>query len=444
MEKILILDLGGRSARVLCSAVRECKVYSEILPADTPIEEIKNGGYKGVIIAGEETDKIDSEIFSLSLPVLAVGYGANVFVKALGGECIENELEKGVYPLALDNTCVMLSSVPQKTPCYMSHRLYINRVPTGFRITARTEKSAVAAMENSNAGLYALQFEAESLKSEAGVIMLKNFLYKACSCHAEWTAAAFLRKTTASIGLAVEGHRVMCVLTGRENEETAARLLYKSVGSSLSCLFIDSSLLKKGESERIRAEFSALCGNNFYYADAAQRFKGKLIGITDNAGKERICREEFSRVFEEECEKLPSFSYLADPATQGEERLGFKGSFTAVIEPLRMLLPEELSPISEALGGKDENYSSSFAALALAVEGEVTDEKIALVREADSIFSKAVNTEAKTKAELSRDGKTVFLSAFKDGKRTEIPFSVLKSAATEIKKLSIEKVAFEI
>lgn len=448
MEKILILDLGGHSARTVSGCVRECSVYGEVLPADTSAEEIRNGGYKGIILAGDEPQEINREIFSLSLPVLAIGYGANAMVDALGGECVEGEPERGVFPLQLDNTCLMLSSVAARAKCYMSHKLYINRVPTGFRITARTEKSAVAAMENGNAGLYALQFEAETLKTEAGIQMLKNFLYKACSCHAEWTAAAFLRKSVSALGLSLEGHRVLCMLSGKESEEITALLLHKAVGSALTCLFIDNGLLREGESARIKARFSYLCKNNFYAVDAKQRFFGKLIGITDMEAKKRFCREELIRIFEEESTKLPPCAYFADPAVEDDERVNLKSEATNIIVPLKSLLREELFEIGKLLGADElANYSETAAALALYIDGEVSEEKINLLRKADAVFCEAVTGEnVSANATLSQNEKTVSLRALNAGGKTaELPYKILKTAARKIKESTgIEKVVYEI
>ena len=279
---------------------------------------------------------------------LAVGMGANVLVEALGGENSCGERESGVNAMQLDSTCVMLQNVPSRSECVMDHELYISRVPTGFRITARTLKSAVAAMENSNSGIYVLQFEAATFKGESGLQIMKNFLYKACGCHAEWTPASFVRRSVSAIGELLGGRRILAVLTGKYEEEVTALLLQKAAPSAVSVLFVDNGFLRQGESERIKELFSEKFGNNFYAVSAAERFFGKLIGITDKAAKERMCREEFLRIFEEETAKMPPCLYLAASTVENGETLAF-GEYKGVIEPLHSLLFEEVPDIGKML-----------------------------------------------------------------------------------------------
>lgn len=444
MEKILILNLGGSSARRLAVSVRECSVYCDMAPFDMPLEEIKNGGYKGIILAGNEYKECKKELFEMGLPVLAVGMGANVLVEALGGENTCGERECGVNALQLDSTCVMLQNVPARTECVMEHELYISRVPTGFRITARTLKSAVAAMENVNSGIYVLQFEADTFKGEAGLQMIKNFLYKACGCHAEWTPASFIRRSVSAIGELLDGRRILAVLTGKYEEEVTALLLQKAVGSGVTCLFVDSGLLRQGESERIRELFSEKFGNNFYAVSAAERFAGKLIGITDSNTKERICKEEFLRIFEEEAAKMPPCLYLAAGSVENSEPLVF-GEYKGVIEPLHSLLCEEVADIGKMLCEGKNLCSSGYSGLAAFVEGEADEDKIETLRKADVIFSKNVPV-FKAYTTLLQDGKTVVLHAKnKDGSVSAVPMERLSLIAAKIKETTCAaQVVYEV
>lgn len=434
MEKVLVLDCGGDRARVLSLLVRFCSVYSEIKSGDISAEDIAKGGYKGIIISGG--GEFGKEILLQQIPVLAVGDAAVRLSNYLGGESETGELESGRAVMQLDSTCQLLSSLPQRSECVMGHSEYITRVPTGFRITARTEKSAVAVMENSAMGLFVARFLENSFQSEAGNRILKNFLYKICGCHAEWTAAAFIRKTVRALEPTVEGHNVLCVLTGRENEEIAARLINKSKSGAVSCLFINSGLLREGESARIERTFSSICGGKMRVVDASDRFAGKLIGITDNETKNRICREEFIRIAEEAIAEMPPAAYYCDGATQTDERMKLTGTFSGVIEPLRILYPEELTAIGEALGGEKSVGFKNPAALAECIEGEAEKEKIALIKKADFIAAENLGDASLI---LSADGKTVFI-------KTGIgDLSVIKATALKIKKeTGIARVAYEI
>lgn len=389
MEKILIIDLGSRYGDEVIRYVRRFKVLAEAVSLENAARRASECECKGIIITGDDEkmpDAVNEEIFSLSVPVLGIGAGAAAVAEAFGGEVRPAE-RLGETALFADNSCTLLASLPAKSACNISFGGQISRVPTGFRITAKATGCPVAAIENAKTGVYALAFRPE--KTEQFLSVLKNFLYDICSCHAEWTSASFLRRTSSALKERIAGHRVICMLDGSPEATCNALLLHRAVEGALSCIFINSGLLRKGEAEYIRGTFSSLCGPNFSELDASDRVFGKLIGIADPVAKNKIVREELCRLFEEGAAALPTHAFISLPTLCGQNRLPVTGGAESAVEPLSVLLPEEVAEVSSALGA--EKYFAflsplSVGGLAVRTEGEATREKIALLSEVDSSF----------------------------------------------------------
>lgn len=402
MEKILIIDLGSRYGDEVIRYVRRFKVLAEAVSLENAARRASECECKGIIITGDDENlsaAVSEEIFSLSVPVLGIGAGAAAVVKAFGGE-VRSAEAVGDTALFADNSCKLLASLPAKSACNISLCGHISRVPTGFRITAKATGCPVAALENAKTGVYALAFRPE--KTEQFLSVLKNFLYDICSCHAEWTGASFLRRTTAALKERIAGHRVICMLDGSPEATCNALLLHRAVEGALTCIFVNSGLLRKGEGEYIRGTFSSLCGPNFSELDASDRVFGKLIGIIDPTAKNKIVREELCRVFEEGAAALPPHAFISLPTLCGQDRLGITGGAESVLLPLSALLPEEVAEISSLLGA--EKYFAFLpllpvGGLAARIEGEATRDKAALLSEVDSAFRNRLSL-------LSEGGKT--------------------------------------
>lgn len=413
-EKIIIIDFGAQYNQLIARRVREERVYSEVVPYDVSIERIKEMAPKGIIFTGgpssvhqDGAPRCNPEIYTLGIPVLGICYGAQLMAEQNGGKTDSAEIrEYGKKALNIKTDSQLLKSVRDGSVCWMSHTNYIDQIPEGFTITATTETCPVAAMENPEAGLYAVQYHPEVEHTECGREVLHNFIYNICQCEGTWTMANFVEEQIAAIRERVGDKKVLCALSGGVDSSVASTLVFRAIGDQLTCIFVDHGLLRKDEGDQVEAIFKDRFKMNFIRANCQDRFLSKLAGVTDPERKRKIIGEEFIRVFEEESGKLKGMEYLLqgtiypDVIESGTKDAAVIKSHHNVgglpedvdfelIEPLRNLFKDEVRALGEELGlDHDLVWRQPFPGpgLAIRVMGEVTGEKLDILREADYVF----------------------------------------------------------
>lgn len=413
-ETILIVDFGAQYNQLIARRVREEKVYSMIVPYDVSVERIKAIDPKGIIFTGGPSSvheagapKSDPGIYDLGIPVLGICYGAQLMVEQLGGHTEKATVrEYGKKNLHIVKQTPFLKDVKEGSVCWMSHTNYIKAIPEGFGVTANTDTCPVAAMENPDAGLYAVQYHPEVEHTQCGREILHNFLYNICGCEGTWTMANFIDEQVTAIRERVGDRKVLCALSGGVDSSVASTLVHRAIGQQLTCIFVDHGLLRKDEGDQVEAVFKDRFQMNFLRVNCADRFLDKLAGVTDPERKRKIIGEEFIRVFEEESGKLKDMDYLLqgtiypDVIESGSKNAAVIKSHHNVgglpddvdfelIEPLRNLFKDEVRTLGEELGlDHDLVWRQPFPGpgLAIRVMGEVTRDKLAILREADYVF----------------------------------------------------------
>ncbi len=420
---ILILDFGSQYSELIARRIRETNVFSLVVSNCISIEEIKNINPKGIILSGgpnsvyeKNAPKCDEKIFNLGIPILGICYGMQLMVKELGGSVISatKRAEYGRAPIKIDQESDLLSDVEDKSIMWMSHGDSINCMPDGFNKIAHTENTPHAAISNDLKKLFGVQFHPEVIHSEFGMTVIKNFVYKISSCAADWTTETYIEETIPRIREQVGNKKVLLALSGGVDSSTLAFLLNKAIGNQLTCMFIDQGFMRKGEPEFLMNFFDKKFHIKVEYINARERFITKLKGITDPEQKRKIIGEEFIRVFEEESNRLGPFQYLAqgtlypdviesagtniDPKTGERIAVKIKSHHNVgglpkdlqfkLVEPLRKLFKDEVRKVGAALGLPDEiikRHPFPGPGLAIRILGEVNNEKLDCLRDADWI-----------------------------------------------------------
>lgn len=425
-EMIVVVDFGGQYNQLIARRVRENKVYCEVISYKRTAAEIKAMNPKGIIFTGgpnsvytDNSPKIDPEVFNLGIPVLGVCYGAQLMAQTLGGQVDRaTEREYGRINLNIPGGSSLFTGIDTGSVCWMSHNDYIAQPPAGFNITATTDSCPVAAMENADRRLYAVQFHAEVEHTPFGRQMIKNFLYDVCGCVGDWDmgnlADAFIEEIREKVG----NKKVLCALSGGVDSSVAALLVHKAVGDQLTCVFVDHGLMRKNEGDQVIETYGEHFNMNIIRVNAHDLFLGDLKGVSDPETKRKSIGENFIRIFEAEANKLEGIEFLVqgtvypDVIESGTDTAHVikshhnvgglpKDMKFSLIEPLRQLFKDEVRALGEALGIPHHMvWRQPFPGpgLAIRVMGEITDEALHIVRESDAILREEI-----LKAGLEKD-----------------------------------------
>lgn len=415
-QRILVLDFGGQYNQLIARRVRDHRVYAEIKNYETPIEEIKAQGYTGIIFTGGPNSVYDmssphysKEILELGIPVLGICYGCQLISWMCGGEvssCTKSEYGK------IEVTCTkpeskLFEGVPETSVVWMSHTDYISKVPDGFEITSHSEDCPCASMENAEKKIYAVQFHPEVTHSEYGDVILKNFLYNVCGCKGDWVMDDFIENTVERLRREIGDKKVVLGLSGGVDSSVAAGLLSKAVGKQLTCVFVDQGLMRKDEGDFVEETFTKLFDMNFVRVNCQKEFVAKLKGVTDPEQKRKIIGTEFYKVFWDKIREEADGGFFAQGTIYPDCIESGKGdadtikthhnrvkmpediSFDGVIEPLCELFKDEVRKVGEKLGiPRELVWRQPFPGPGLGVRiiGEITEEKIKILQEADAVF----------------------------------------------------------
>ena len=317
-ESILILDFGGQYNQLIARRVRECNVYSEVVPFDISIEKIKQKNPKGIIFTGgpasvfeKNSPKCDSKIFDLGIPILGICYGMKLMTVTLGGIVEKaSKREYGVTSVNINDNSLLFKGFGTSNKFLMSHTDFVKNLPSGFTNIASTASCLNAGMENKEKNFYGIQFHPEVAHSENGINVIRNFLYEICKCTGDWKISSFVKEQIKNLKEKIGDKKALCALSGGVDSSVAAVLLHKAIGKNLSCIFVDHGLLRKNEGDEVEKVFRNQFDINLIRVNCKDRFLNKLSGVTDPEKKRKIIGEEFIRVFEEEAKKIGKVDYL--------------------------------------------------------------------------------------------------------------------------------------
>lgn len=412
-ELIIVLDFGGQHSHLIARRIRECNVYCEVLPYNTSLTELRSKQPRGIIFSGGPASvyqpgapAVNPGIYNLGIPILGICYGMQLMNHQLKGITSPSEhREYGKSKLEILQYEGLLSCMKDNDQCWMSHGDRVDNPPDGFEVIARTTQTPVAAMADKTRRLYAVQFHPEVIHTPKGLDLLKYFLYQICGCNGTWRTGSFIEHAVASVKEKVGNGKAICALSGGVDSSVAAALVHRAIGDQLTCIFVDHGMLRKNESKQVIKTFRDVFKINLIDVDAQDRFLTKLKEVIDPEQKRKIIGNEFIKVFEEEARKIGEIEFLVQ-GTVYPDVIESGTASTAVIkshhnvgglpedmqlqlvEPLRWLFKDEVRLVGAELGLPEEIvWRQPFPGpgLAIRIVGEITREKLDILREADSI-----------------------------------------------------------
>jgi GMP synthase (glutamine-hydrolysing) len=413
-EIVIILDFGAQYTQLIARRIRECHVYCEVIPYDTPLEKIVARKPLALIFSGGPASvydpgapHIDKGVYELGLPILGICYGMQTMAQDLGADvacATRKEFGKTRLEVVVDN--LLFADLNPELVCWMSHGDTVENPPPGFTVLACTDNCPVAAMGDLERGFYAVQFHPEVVHTPWGTEIIRNFLLKICGATGQWTMGSFINAQLQIIREQVGTKHVVCGLSGGIDSTAVAALVSKAIGDQLTCIFVNHGLLRKGEEDDVQKRFAAAFNIKLIYVDAEERFLRRLAGVTDPERKRKIIGEEFVRVFEEEANKLKDAEFLAqgtlypdviESGTKNAAKIkthhnvgGLPDDMNfKLLEPMKFLFKDEVRAVSEELGvPTDLVWRQPFPGpgLAIRITGEVTKERLDMLRSADWII----------------------------------------------------------
>lgn len=418
---VIVLDFGGQYNQLIARRVRENHVYCEVKPCTTPLAELMKLQPIGFIFTGgpqsvyaEGSPKVDPAIFELGLPILGICYGCQLIAHNLGGKVTaaqeDTAREYGKTETFFDTSCELFHGLKEQSVTWMSHGDYMAKVPEGFRLCAHSEACPTVGICDEARKIYGVQFHPEVNHTEQGALMLRNFLYRVCKAAGDWTMADYRQTAIRAIREKVGTGKALLALSGGVDSSVAAALMAEAIGNQLTCVFVDHGLMRKDEGDEVEAAFSKW-DIHFVRVNAEERFLGKLAGVSDPETKRKIIGEEFIRVFEDEGRKIGSVDFLAQGTIYPDVIESGAGDaavikshhnvgglpavvdFKGLIEPLRNLFKDEVRELGAELGLPEYLvWRQPFPGpgLAIRVMGEITKEKLAILRDADAIFREEI------------------------------------------------------
>jgi GMP synthase (glutamine-hydrolysing) len=411
---VIVLDFGAQYAQLIARRIRESRVYSIILPFDTPLAEILAHQPQGIVLSGGPASvyepgapRVDPALFAANIPTLGICYGMQLMAHLLGGQTAAAEQrEYGRTRLFVDDNADLFAGLEPRLICWMSHGDSVTALPEGFAPLAHSDRNPVAAIADRGRRLYGLQFHPEVSHTPWGIEVLRNFLYAVCRCEPTWTMTSFIDRSIGSIRERVGDGRALCALSGGVDSATAAALVHRAIADQLTCVFVDHGLLRAGEAEQVVGTFRGAFQVPLVHVDARDRFLTRLAGVTDPEQKRRTIGEEFVRVFEEEATRLGEIEFLVqgtlypdviESGTRTAARIKTHHNVGGLpermrlrlVEPFRELFKDEVREVARQLGLPDRmvaRHPFPGPGLAIRVLGEVSRERLDLLRAADAII----------------------------------------------------------